>query len=141
MSRVFFDTNLFIYFIEDSDGRGKQVADLIDRMSERKDEVVTSALTLGELLVKPLAESDNELAGAYERTLNSPGISVVSFDRHCARIFAALRQDRSIKPADAIQLSCAGAARCDLFVTNDDRLSRKITPGIQFITSLDRVPI
>ncbi len=29
-------------------------------------------------------------------------------------------------------------ARVDLFVTNDDRLSRVLTPDVHFVTSLDR---
>jgi hypothetical protein len=49
-----------------------------------------------------------------------------------------VRQDRSVRGSDAIQLACAGAARVDLFVTNDDRLSRCTVPGVQFIASLER---
>ena len=39
---------------------------------------------------------------------------------------------------DAIQLACAAAGGTDLFITNDDRLSRKNVPGIAFIQSLQR---
>jgi hypothetical protein len=35
----------------------------------------------------------------------------------------------------------AAAARCDLFVTNDERLSKKVVGGIQFVCGLDRVPV
>jgi hypothetical protein len=55
-----------------------------------------------------------------------------------ARIYASIRQDRTISPPDAIQLSCAAAAGIDMLVTIDDRLSRKKIPGIQFLVSLDR---
>lgn len=141
LSRIFFDTNLFIYLIEDEGVLGKKVADLVSRISDREDDIFTSTLTLGEVLVKPTHVGDTELQQTYERTIGGPSVIVLPFDRACARIFAALRQDRGIKQPDAIQLSCAAAANCDLFVTNDDRLSRKIVPGIQFITALDRVPI
>ncbi len=90
------------------------------------------------MLVKPLAAGDATWAGRYEKMLDTPGVFVLPFDRACARAYARLRQDPSIKPPDAIQLACASNARCDLFITNDDRLSRKIVPGIQFIASLDR---
>ena len=141
MSKVFFDTNLFIYLLEDSGDRGARVGDLVQRLSERKDELLTSTLTLAEVLVKPLSLGDEGWARRYEKLLNGPGISVLSFDRACARIYAQLRQDRTLKAPDAIQLSCAGSARCDLFITNDDRLSKKIVPGIQFITSLEHAYI
>lgn len=138
MSRIFFDTNLFIYLLEDSGERGARVSQIAERISERRDELVTSTLTLAEVLVKPLSVGDAVWADRYEKLLNTSGVSLVSFDRSCARIYAQLRQDKTLKPPDAIQLSCAASARCDLFITNDERLSRKIVPGIQFITSLER---
>jgi predicted nucleic acid-binding protein len=138
MSRIFFDTNLFIYLLGDSGERGAAVGDLVERISERRDEMITSTLTLAEVLVKPLSAGDVAWADRYEKLLNTPGVSLISFDRPCARIYAQLRQDKTLKPADAIQLACAASVRCDLFITNDERLSRKIVPGIQFITSLER---
>jgi hypothetical protein len=71
--------------------------------------------------------------------LNSPGVRLVPFDDRSARIFARLRQDRAIRPPDAIQLSCAAGARTNLFITNDTRLSRKLVEGVDFIVSLDQV--
>ena len=53
MSRVFWDTNLFVYLVE-GHGRMEQVAALRQRMVEREDELLTSTLTLGEVLVKPM---------------------------------------------------------------------------------------
>jgi predicted nucleic acid-binding protein len=137
MSRIFFDTNLFIYLLEDGGERGSKVGGILERLSGRRDELLTSTLTLAEVLVKPLSVGDVVWADQYEKLLNTPGVSLLAFDRACARIYAQLRQDRTLKPPDAIQLSCAANAKCDLFITNDDRLSRKIVPGIQFITSLD----
>lgn len=141
MSKIFLDTNLFIYLIEDTGERGARVRDIIERMSERRDELLTSTLTLAEVLVKPLSVRDSAWAAQYEKLLSTPGVSVLTFDRSAAKIYAQLRRDRTLKPPDAIQLACAASARCDLFITNDERLSRKIISGIQFITSLDRASL
>jgi predicted nucleic acid-binding protein len=138
MSRIFFDTNLFIYLLEDSGERGSKVNSILERISGRRDELLTSTLTLAEVLAKPLSVGDIVWADRYEKLLNTPGVSLLAFDRNSARIYAQLRQDKTLTPPDAIQLSCAANAKCDLFITNDERLSRKIVPGIQFITSLDR---
>jgi predicted nucleic acid-binding protein len=138
MSRIFFDTNLFIYLLEDSRERGSKVSGILERISGRRDELLTSTLTLAEVLVKPLSVGDIVWADRYEKLLNTPGVSLLAFDRASARIYAQLRQDKTLKPPDAIQLACAANAKCDLFITNDERLSRKIVSGIQFITSLDR---
>jgi predicted nucleic acid-binding protein len=64
-------------------------------------------------------------------------LPVIPFDRDAARAYAAIRRDRAIRAPDAIQLACAAHARVDLFITNDDRLTRYAVPGIQFIAPLD----
>ena len=137
MSKVFWDTNLFIYLIEDSDARAGRVAQLYERMRERGDVLFTSALTLGEVLVKPLERGDEEFQARFERAIVA-GASVLPFDTSAARHFASIRADRSIRAPDAMQLACAASAGMDLFITNDDRLSRKVVRGIQFIQPLSR---
>ncbi len=141
MSRIFFDTNLFIYMIEDTGERAARVRRIVERMSERGDELLTSTLTLAEVLAKPVEAGDDDIADRYEKLLSSPGISVIDFNRPAARLYARLRQDKTLKAPDAIQLACAGSAGCDLFITNDDRLAAKIVPGIHFVASLERALI
>ena len=135
MSRVFWDTNLFVYLVEGR-GRAKQVVALRQRMMERDDELLTSALTLGEVLVKPMEAGDQELRQRYENIITA-GAVVLPFDARAAPRFAEIRRDRSIRAPDAIQLACASTAGVDLFITNDDRLSRKRVRGIHFIQPLD----
>jgi predicted nucleic acid-binding protein len=53
MSRIFWDTNLFVYLFEENPEFSRAVADLKRRMVERGDDLVTSAMTLGEVQVKP----------------------------------------------------------------------------------------
>ena len=65
MSRIFWDTNLFIYLLEDKGQFTEQVVSLRERMIERQDQLLTSALTLGEILVKPLEAGDRELMRHY----------------------------------------------------------------------------
>ena len=136
MSRIFWDTNLFIYLLEGTGESFQLTRNLLQRMAERRDELLTSTLTLGEVLVKPLEAGRADIADRYERLLDSPGVRLVPFDRESARMYAQIRRDRSIRPPDAIQLSCAAAAKTDLFVTNDARLSRKTVPGVHFIAPL-----
>ena len=137
MSKVFWDTNLFIYLIEGAGTPTDRTEALRQWIIARGDELLTSALTLGELLVKPLESGNEELAFRYERTVRE-GATVLPFDEQAASRFAEIRADRGIRSADAIQLACAASAGVDLFVTNDERLSRKIVRGVQFIQSLDR---
>jgi predicted nucleic acid-binding protein len=141
LSRVFLCSDIWIYWIEDRDPWAKNIASLMERLALRRDLVLTSTLTLGEVLVHPYAHGATDLAQKYERALTSEGARLLNFDAKAAHHYALIRQDKTIKPPDAIQLAVAAAAHCDLFITNDERLSRKIVPGIQFISSLDRVPV
>ena len=140
MSRVFWDTNLFIYLFEGTGAPAKRVRDLRRAMLERGDQLLTSTLTLGEVLVKPLQRGDEELARKYQEAITTNSV-MLPLDLNAAKIYAVLRSDRSLRAPDAIQLACAAAARVDLFVTNDARLYSKRVEGIQFIVSLDRAPL
>jgi predicted nucleic acid-binding protein len=140
MSRVFWDSNLFIYLLEDNGALSNETAALRQRMFERGDQLFTSALTLGEVLVKPTERGDERLKQAYLDAL-ATAANLISFDREAAIQYASIRKDRTIKAPDAIQLACASRARVDLFITNDARLKGKIIPGIQFVVQLSASPI
>jgi predicted nucleic acid-binding protein len=137
VSRIFWDTNLFIYLLEDHGELSGRVVSLRTRMIDRHDDLYTSALTVGEILVKPLEAGNEILARRYEAALRQ-GATIIPLDVEAARIYAGIRKDRTIRPPDAIQLACAAQARADLFITNDDRLSAKSIAGIQFVSSLQR---
>lgn len=140
MSRIFWDTNLFIYFLEDYGSFSHATKELRLRMLARGDLLLTSMLTLGEILVKPTERGDAERCRNYEAVIGAAA-TLVSFDLAAARVYASLRSNRSLRAPDAVQLSCAASVGVDLFVTNDARLQNKQVPGIQFIVPLDRVPI
>ncbi len=132
MSRIFWDSNLFIYLFEDKGKLAERVVSLRKRMTEHNDELLTSTFMLGEILVKPLELGNEALARRHEQKITASATGI-SFDRSAAHVFAILRLDRTIQPPDAIQLACAAAAGVDLFITNDSRLNRKVEPGIHFI--------
>jgi predicted nucleic acid-binding protein len=145
MSRIFWDTNLFIYLFEDYGPLSQAVSQLRSQMLTRGDQLLTSTLTLGEILVKPIERNDAARSQKYEHTISTVAV-LVPFDVKAARLYAALRSQKSssqksLKAPDAIQLACAASANVDLFVTNDDRLQGKRVDGIQFIVPLARVPI
>jgi len=110
-------------------------------MLDRNDRLLTSMLTIGEILVKPLSLGNKTLADQYRSFFAAPQLTVSPFDVNAAEAYARIRNDRAIKPADAIQLACAAAAEVDLFITNDGRLNRKNIPGIKFISGLIEAPI
>jgi len=140
MSRIFWDTNLFIYLFEGQGRLSRRVMALRESMLTRGDQLLTSTLTMGEILVKPIERGDAKLSKKYEETLAATSL-MIPFDMKAAKIYASLRGDRSLRAPDAIQLACAAGAGVDLFITNDTRLHAKQIVGIQFIVSLERVPL
>ena len=140
MSRIFFDTNVYIYIFEGLEPNRTRMLEIRRRMLERGDRIVTSTMTLGELLVKPTKLGQASLIEQYDRAVRSTA-QVVSFDAQVAWRFASLRATHNLRCADAIQLACAANAGVDLFLTNDQRLHSLNVPGIGFITPLDRSPL
>jgi predicted nucleic acid-binding protein len=132
MSWIFWDTNLFIYLLEDYRELSERVQNIRSKMLERGDQLLTSTFTLGELLVKPMETGALELCKRCEEALVNS--TILPFDVKAATHHGRLRSD----PPDAIQLARAGAARVDLFITNDERLQSKHVEGIHFLTSLRR---
>jgi predicted nucleic acid-binding protein len=128
---------LFVYWLDDNPLFAKRVASIHARMSERKDELITSAVTLGEVLAGvyrkgPVSRVD-EVRDAMLNVLSE----IVSFTTETSDHYARIRGSMKVTSADAIHLACAASAKTDLFLTNDKNLAGKFVPGIQFIASLD----
>lgn len=138
MSRVYWDTMLFIYWLEENPQFGKRVDAIWSRMQVRNDQLITGALALGEVF-----------AGAYKRGASKGRIQdvraaledsvseVIAFTAETADVFGQIKGSLNIPSADAIHLACAASAGTDLFLTNDRNLIGRVIPGIQFIAGLD----
>jgi predicted nucleic acid-binding protein len=137
VSRIYWDTMLFIYWLEDHPVFAKRVDAIRSRMEERKDELITGAFTFGEVLAGAYRKGVPLLAAQSRGLLLGVVSEVVPFTIEAADHYARIRGSMGIAPADAIHLACAAQADTDLFLTNDKHLVGKIIPGIQFIASLD----
>ena len=136
--RLFWDTNIFIYYLEQYGNLTRLVFELRARMIARNAILVTSTFGLGELLVKPL-KADPARAARYREFVLSTA-EVWEFGLAATDTYARIRAETNVKAPDAIQLACAAAASVDLFVTNDVRLLGQNIPGVPIIASLAAVP-
>lgn len=140
MARVFWDTNLFIYLFEQNAEWSPRVIELRRRMVARGDELLTSLLTVGEVLTKPKQLNNAMLVKTYLNFFTGGSVELVAFGLDAAQRYGDIRSRARVQPADAIQLACAAAAKTDLFVTNDNRLSALVIAGVTFVTGIERVP-
>lgn len=133
MSRIYWDTMLFIYLLEGHPQYSTRVRHLLQRSYERGDSLHSSYLALGEVLAGANQSPDATKEATIRNTLNEMGFSYLPFDGGAVRPFSQLRAKEKLKIADAIHLACAASAGIDLFLTGDKQLLRLHVPGIQFI--------
>jgi predicted nucleic acid-binding protein len=137
MSRIYWDSMIFIYLLEDHPVYAERVKHIRERMIERSDVLCTSTFTVAELLTGAKKRGDNKAALAILDLFRGPAVETVPFTMRSAEIFAEIRARYGVSPPDAIHLSCAGEAETDVFLTNDASLVGKMVPGIQFIAKMD----
>ena len=137
MSRIFWDSMLCIYLLEDHPIFAPRVQQLLERAFRRNDALFTSYLALGEILAGSEKSSDPSKTRLVQQTLAEMGFSYLPFDKSAVHLFARLRTKEGLKVADSIQLACAASAGIDLFLTGDRQLVRLDLPGIQFIANFD----
>jgi predicted nucleic acid-binding protein len=119
------DTAIFIYHFEENPTYLPMTRELLSsiEMGERKG--VTSAITLMEIIVKPLALGQIDVARKYEAMLvNFPNLDIIDLDRDVIRQAARLRAEYRIRPPDALQVGASLLYGADVFITNDGLLKR-----------------
>jgi predicted nucleic acid-binding protein len=137
MSRVYWDTMLFVYWLEDHPVYAKRVRHILAKMEERQDRLCTSSFTAGEVLVGPYKLKAPGIARQIREVFESQFVEVLPFTLGTADLYARIRAQYAVSPADAIHLACAAEAKTDLFLTNDAALPGKVIPGIHFIAGLN----
>lgn len=117
------DTSIFVYFIEADPRFLSIVRPLFVAADEGRLVLVTSGLTLMEVLVMPYRTGDERLVARYEAFLMAAGgIRLVPIDAGILRAAARIRAAHGAHMPDALQLAAALSAGCIRFVTNDRRL-------------------
>jgi len=117
------DAAIFIYLIEEHAVYLPEVEPLFEQAAAGRRELVTSSLTLLELLVVPYRSGNRRLAAQYEAILTQGrGIKMIDISLEHLRIAAQLRASTKISTPDALQFAAALDQRCRVFLTNDRRV-------------------
>ena len=126
------DTAVFIYFIEEHPRYLPLIAPLFEEADAGKRTLVTSAITLLEVLVVPYRAGDARLAERYESLLTqSRGVRLAEVSRDQLRAAAQLRAATGVRTPDALQIVSALSAGCRALVTNDRDLPA--VPGLPIV--------
>lgn len=137
MSMIYWDTMIFVYWLEDHPVYAKRVRQILSKMEQRQDRLCTSAFTVGEVLVGPYRLGDSVSAQQIRAFFDSSFVEIIPYALKTADLYGRIRTQQGISATDSIHLACASEVRTDIFLTNDSTLAGKIVPGIQFIVGLE----
>ncbi len=137
MSRVYWDTMLFIYLLESTPGCFKKAQRIHDGLLERGDELCTSVFTFGEVLTGMRKRNDQAGMKGLREFMLSDEVSVLPFTLEVSDRYSYIRAGTRVTQADGIHLATAAHHEVDVFFTNDSYLRKLTIPGIKFFADLD----
>jgi predicted nucleic acid-binding protein len=138
MSKVYWDSMLFVYLLEGHPIFGPITAAILREMVERKDTLCTSVFSVGEVLTGPRKNGFQDAADQAMRFFAGSTVEVLPFNLATSDRFSKVRASTGVSPPDAIHLATAAIASADVFLTNDKKLLQLHIPGIGYIAGLDR---
>ena len=93
--------------------------------------VATSALSIVEIMVKPLREGDAVLQRLFRDLLNSSEVRLAPTTRALWEAAAEIRAALNLRTPDALHAATSIQERCTLFVTNGSAFRR--VPGLPVV--------
>lgn len=104
---------------------GTIVKPIFENIEKGKIEVITTNITLLEVLVQPYRTGNDKLAEKYrDILLNAEGLTTFEVTHEISENAAKLRAKYSIRTPDSIQISTALTNTADIFLTNDEALKK-----------------
>ena len=126
-----------IYYVELHPNYLPLVDPFFDAVERGDLQVVTSALTLTEVLVHPYKRGDQSSVKKYSQLLlNTRNIETLPVSPQIATEAARLRAEFGLKTPDSIQLATAKIGGATSFFSNDNRIAT--IPGLELVL-LDRL--
>jgi predicted nucleic acid-binding protein len=116
---VYVDSNVLIYAVETPElfpGLQTGFAQPLQRAELR---VVSSWITLAEVLVRPVQRGDRTLEGYYRRLVSPAVFTMVEVNQSIADAAATLRAEFGLRLPDALHIATGQARGCELFLTRD----------------------
>jgi predicted nucleic acid-binding protein len=119
-SKVYVDSNMFIYQFEKLEGFWERVALRFSEVEKQGGRLFTSELTVAECCYKPAGEGNALLLSAYEDFFEESGeVELVSLSGDLVKGAALVGASVGLKLLDAIHYVSALEAGCTHFLTGD----------------------
>jgi len=98
--KAFLDTNLFIYLIEENELYLNKVYNMLHFLEQNSYEIITSTLTLGEILTKPYKDNRLDLVKQYKNFFSD--MELIELNSEIASSFANIRAKYNTVGSDPI---------------------------------------
>lgn len=121
---IFIDANILIYQLELHPSLGSIASARLDLLHAAGDQVVVSDLVRLECRVGPIKASDEPLLTKFDGFFSLPSVKVVGLSADVCDRAALIRARYGFRTPDSLNLAAAVVSGCELFLTNDARLSR-----------------
>jgi predicted nucleic acid-binding protein len=129
---VVIDSVAFIYFLEQNPRYAPAASELFERIEGGRLRALASTLVLTEVLVTPLKQGDVARARATSLELRRfPNLRIRPVDVPVAERAADLRYRHGLRTSDAVHAATGLQNRADWMVTNDLKLRRVASDGLQ----------
>jgi predicted nucleic acid-binding protein len=121
ITRLYLDTNIFIYLLEGEPRFADPVADIMTEADARDITLVTSEFAICECLVGAHRRGDPDLIAQYEEFFEeaAQALEIIPADSGIMAQAPAIAGTLRLKILDALHVASALIAGCDGFLTND----------------------
>ena len=118
--RVYFDTNVFVYFLDRNPKYFSVVVPLMDAAATGDILAWTGDAAIAETMVQPYRVDDPALLARCKGFFATEGfLRILSHDAQAFDLAAQLRAKRGLKFIDALHCATALLGTCSFWVTND----------------------
>lgn len=125
LKRLYLETAPLIYYVEEHSAYVEKMEAVFQFIEENQLEVLSSVITLTEVLQQPIQQNRSDLQKKYrDILLSSEHLTLLPVDTAIAESAALLRARYNLRTPDALHLATAVENTCEAFLTNDIRLKR-----------------
>ena len=135
VERIYWDSSSFLALLQAEHGRVQACTDTLQAAKDGEFLIVTSALTIAEVLwMRGAPKVTEEKARIVNNFFRRSSIRVVNLDRAIAQRAQRLVWDNEVRPKDAIHIATAQRYDCDILETFDEPLIAKgvSVVGVEF---------
>lgn len=135
--RVYLDADVFIYFLSGSSPWAQATGTLLAAAREGQLRAVTGEAVIAEVMVGPYRRRDPLQIRSVREFFDQPGF--LEIVRHCEKCWddaAMLRGTLDVPLIDALHVATAAQARCDVLVTNDQRMQSALGVEVLSLSAL-----